>query len=73
MGNGELITLNHAVKNCGQWSRAYELFNSQKVTEYHLPVFNLQVDAKPGDPLSPETEHSFTLVNGHIAHNALPK
>ena len=66
MGQEELITSNHPVLVDGKWTAAGNVFGAWSFS--NQTVFNLEVDATD-DIHGAETEHSFTLSNGLVAHN----
>lgn len=66
LGNEEMITSNHPVLAEGKWKAAGNVFGAWRFS--NQTVFNLEVDATD-DIHGAETEHSFTLSNGLVAHN----
>ncbi|MHB8485498.1 MAG: hypothetical protein ACYDCM_07195 [Candidatus Acidiferrales bacterium] len=68
MGNGQLITSNHPVLDRGEWKAAEHIFGGWSSSSQ--TVFNLEVQTESDDDVrSPDSEHSFTLSNGLVAHN----
>ena len=64
----ELITPQQKIRE-SIWMRAYRRFD--KWQRYEGKIFNFDMDTPPEDnPLDEETEHSYTLANGRVAHNA---
>ena len=66
LGQGEMITSNHPILVEGKWTVAGTVFGAWSLS--NQTVFNLEVDATD-DIHDAETEHSFTLSNGLVAHN----
>jgi hypothetical protein len=70
MGDG-IVTPNHLLLKDGAWVPARDT-GWYVPTEYDGRVGNLWIDAPEGDESSPETEHSYTLASGVVAHNTPP-
>src|SRR5579862_9096526 len=69
MGNSELVTLGHLFKS-ERWTPASELGIFAASADYTGFIANLCIDAEADDDGSAlDTEHSYTLANGHIVHN----
>jgi hypothetical protein len=63
MGAGELVTPGHLFKSArGKWRRAVDVLKAKSFA-WSGDVWNLHVEADSFD------EHSYTLGNGHKAHN----
>lgn len=70
MGNGELVTLGHLFKTDGGWKTAEALDIFPSAGLYTGLVANLCIEADEDDDGSAlDTEHSYTLANGHVVHN----
>lgn len=71
MGNGELVTTGHLFKLDSDWIRADSFF-SQTPQFMEAQVWNAEIDADLNDDgTGLDTEHSYTLSNGKVAHNVL--
>lgn len=63
MGQGELVTLDHMMKNGASWRRAAAHFSNRPRVQFKGEVFNLHI-------LSPDpADHHYVLANGEVAHN----
>lgn len=68
MGDDELVTPTHQLLRGGSWVSAEKVFKS--VALYDGLVSNLEIEAEEDDDGSAgDTEHSYTLCNGEVAHN----
>jgi len=68
MGDGELVTPNHLFKIGDRWIPACEM-GFPRVDHWQGYVMNTVMDAPGEESLDAETEHSYTLGNGHCVHN----
>lgn len=66
MGNCEFVTPTHLLLREGSWLPAREIFD--KAADYDGEIWNAIVDADD-DWARGDTEHSYTLANGLVAHN----
>ena len=70
MGDGVLVTADHRILQNGEWVRAGDIFKGAR--RYEGVVMNLSVETEPQDrENSPQSEHSYTLSNGWVAHNTV--
>lgn len=69
MGDEELITYLHRVKDDQHWLRGMQVFGGSQ--PYEGVVMNLEVKTDEPEQLcfSPQSEHSYTLANGNVVHN----
>jgi hypothetical protein len=69
MGGGELVTPTHLFLSGNKWLPVEEL-NLFERTHYKGTIHNAHLETEKGDEgHAPDTEHSYTLSNGHLAHN----
>jgi hypothetical protein len=75
MGDGELTTMRHHFLDVNDpaspWKRAMDLHPEFPLVPYKGTIHNLHIDGDD-DAKSADTEHSYTLANGHVVHNILP-
>jgi hypothetical protein len=69
MGNDELVTPEHLFLHEGKWVRVDSL-GLYPVVHYKGTIHNLHIETETDDDgTQPDTGHSYTLANGHVAHN----
>jgi hypothetical protein len=69
MGDGELSTTTHHVKDNGAWKPMQDL-DRFPVVHYKGTIHNLHITCDPDDDgTALDTEHSYTLANGLVVHN----
>jgi len=66
MGDCEFVTPTHWLLKDGKWIPAKEVFS--ETLQYEGEIWNALVDAND-DWKQPNTEHSYQLANGQVAHN----
>jgi Putative phage tail protein/Hint domain len=72
MGGDELVTPEHLFQAESVWARVDELHPEFPVGHYEGEIWNVEVETEDGDNGSrPDTEHSYTLARGDVAHNVL--
>ena len=68
MGDDELVTLGHLFKHDG-WTPAKDMGFGEELPYTGL-IANLCIETDEDDDGSGlDTEHSYTLANGHVVHN----
>lgn len=73
MGSDELVTLRHFMLNKSKWKRAWDCIDAPSHTVWSI-VHNLEIetDEPETNHFFASTEHSYTLANGRVVHNAVP-
>jgi hypothetical protein len=73
MGGAELVTYRHCFIEEDNWTAACNIYAGSQ--PYNGRVFNLKVATPEPDEVSASiyTEHSYTLANGRVVHNASTK
>jgi hypothetical protein len=72
MGDDEFVTKTHHFLHEGAWVPVGQ-FSTWPTKHYDGIISNLHIEAEDGDDVNaPDTEHSYTLANGDVAHNFLP-
>jgi hypothetical protein len=69
MRGGEFVTPGHLFSVHGYWLRA-DAIGAFPEAHYEGTIWNAHIETEADDDgTRPDTEHSYTLANGHVVHN----